>query len=213
MADADTVLAKLDETVQAFDEAYATLVDSSKLLQTWRTELADAGHPAEARSATDIVSRLHAARQHAMGLVWTLKGCTAAVRREVAGQKPPPRPAESPGNLRVRGVVAAAVAVFSATDMVLDLLGKPWISDRLFWAVMGVALVVYAASLTMGTRRQRRLVLFALAGVGAGVAGRGVAAKVTGWHSDDWRTAATATAVLLAAVVVVEILRRRRHRQ
>ena len=44
MADADTVLAKLDETVQAFDEAHATLVDSTKLLQTWRTELADAGH-------------------------------------------------------------------------------------------------------------------------------------------------------------------------
>ena len=110
-------------------------------------------------------------------------------------------------------MVAAAVVVFSATDLVLDLLGKPWISDRLFWAVMGVALVVYSASLALGTRRQRRLVLFALAGVGAGLAGRGVAAKATGWHSDDWRTAATATAVLLAAVVAVEILRRRRHRQ
>lgn len=223
MADVDTVLARLDEATAAFDEAQTKLIAATNETAELRTKLAEAGDQDVARRLSEVVSQLQAARQHAMGLHWSVKGHTATLRRELARQTTPPldsdrRPAHDPreqaepqSNMRVRSITAIGVVLFLAVDLVLDLLDKSWIDDRLYWAVLGVAAMIYAGALATGTHRQRRFVWAFLAGIGAALTIRGATAKATGWRSDDWRTLAIATAVLLAAFVAVRMVRRRRQ--
>jgi hypothetical protein len=212
MADVETVLTQLEESATAFNQAQTKLGEAIKQTQTLRNGLFDSGDDAAGWSLTDAIGQLHAAQQHSMGLIGTLQACSSTIRREVTGQTPPrPKPTPSRDTLRIRSLIGLGLAVFAGTDLVLDLLGKPWISDRVFWAVLGVGVVIYISSLALGTERDRRFALFALAGIGAGLTGRALAARATGWGSDDWRTPATATAVLLVAAIIVIMLQRRRR--